>query len=52
MLTYNGQVQFGVMSDRQLIPDPRKLVELIETEFERLVLLVLLGSVALGEPET
>jgi hypothetical protein len=49
MLTYNGRVQFGVMSDRQLIPEPRKLVELIGDEFERLVLLVLLGGMALEE---
>lgn len=44
MLTYNGQVQFGVIADRQLIPDPRELVQLIITEFERLVYLVLLGG--------
>jgi diacylglycerol O-acyltransferase / wax synthase len=49
MLTYNGLVQFGVMSDRQLIPDPHELVNLIAGEFERLVLLVLLGGVALEE---
>jgi diacylglycerol O-acyltransferase len=49
MLSYNGQVQFGVMSDRRLIPEPRKLVALVETEFERLVLLVLLGGAALQE---
>jgi diacylglycerol O-acyltransferase / wax synthase len=47
MLSYNGQVQFGVICDRQLIPEPRKLVDLVETEFERLVLLVLLGGAAL-----
>ena len=32
-----GEVQFGVIADRQLIPDPGELVSLIETEFERLV---------------
>ncbi|HUI58730.1 MAG TPA: wax ester/triacylglycerol synthase family O-acyltransferase [Steroidobacteraceae bacterium] len=47
MLTYNGEVQFGVLADRQLIPDPDELVVLIQSEFERLVLLVLLGSSAL-----
>jgi diacylglycerol O-acyltransferase len=49
MLTYNGQVQFGVISDRQLIADPGKLVRLIEVEFNRLVYLVLLGGSALGD---
>ena len=44
MLTYNGQVQFGVIADRQLVPQPAELVELIVTEFERLVFLVLLGA--------
>jgi hypothetical protein len=47
MLSYNGRVQFGVMCDRQLIPEPHRLVDLVETEFERLVLLVLLGGAAL-----
>lgn len=44
MLTYRGRVQFGVISDRELIGDPRQLVELLAAEFERLVLLVLLGG--------
>jgi len=44
MLSYNGHVQFGVICDRQLIPEPHKLVAFVETEFERLVLLVLLGG--------
>jgi WS/DGAT/MGAT family acyltransferase len=44
MLTYAGEVQFGLIADRHLIPHPHELVELIETEFERLVLLVLLGA--------
>jgi diacylglycerol O-acyltransferase / wax synthase len=43
MLTYAGDVQFGLIADRRLIPDPGELVELIEAEFDRLVLLVLLG---------
>jgi WS/DGAT/MGAT family acyltransferase len=48
MLTYNGQVQFGVIADRQLVPKPAELVELIVTEFERLVFLVLLGAGSLA----
>ncbi len=49
MLTYNGQVQFGVIADRQLVPKPAELVELIVTEFERLVFLVLLGAGSLAD---
>jgi WS/DGAT/MGAT family acyltransferase len=40
MLTYNGQVQFGVIADRQLIVEPLSLVKLIGTEFSRLAKLV------------
>jgi len=49
MLTYNGQVQFGVIADRKLVSKPTELVELIVTEFERLVFLVLLGAGSLGD---
>ncbi len=45
ILTYNGQVQFGVIADRKRIPDPRALVERFGCEFEQLVLAVLLGNV-------
>lgn len=48
MLTYRGRVQFGVISDRDLIGDPECLVAWLAKEFERLVLLVLLGGGALG----
>jgi diacylglycerol O-acyltransferase / wax synthase len=48
MFTYNGEVQLGVISDRGLIPDPSELVSIIETEFDRLVFLVLLGGSSLA----
>jgi diacylglycerol O-acyltransferase / wax synthase len=48
MLSYNGQVQFGVIADEQLIPEPAQLVKRIATEFDRLVFLVLLGGAALS----
>jgi hypothetical protein len=48
MLTYNGAVQFGVISDRRLVPNPAELVHLINQEFERLVFLVLLGASSLA----
>jgi len=44
MLTYLDAVHFGVMADRQLIPDPEQLVRMIRTEFDRLVFLILLGA--------
>ncbi|HEY6923805.1 MAG TPA: wax ester/triacylglycerol synthase family O-acyltransferase [Steroidobacteraceae bacterium] len=47
MLSYNGRVQFGVIADHEMVPDPRELIGHVGTEFERLVLLVLLGGVAL-----
>lgn len=47
LLSYDGKVQFGVMADRQLIPEPAGLVADFVGEFERLVLLVsLLPDVA------
>jgi diacylglycerol O-acyltransferase / wax synthase len=47
ILSYRGNVQFGVISDREMIPRPDELVGLIAPEFERLVYLVLLGGAAL-----
>jgi diacylglycerol O-acyltransferase / wax synthase len=44
MFTYGNEVQFGVNADRRVIPDPARLVELIQTEFDRLVFLILLGG--------
>jgi diacylglycerol O-acyltransferase / wax synthase len=48
MLSYTGRVHFGVIADRQLIADPRALVEQVATQFERLVYLVLLGGGSLA----
>ncbi len=47
MLSYHGRVQFGVIADRGLIPNPAELVGRIKSAFEQLVLLVLLGGSAL-----
>ena len=47
MLSYDGRVQFGVIADREMVSDPRELIGHVGAEFERLVLLVLLGGVAL-----
>jgi WS/DGAT/MGAT family acyltransferase len=49
MISYCGQVHVGVIADRQLIPRPAELTELIGTEFERLVYLLLLGAGSVGD---
>ncbi len=49
MFTYNEEVQFGVIADRRLIPEPSELVSIIQTEFDRLVYLVLLGGGSLAD---
>ncbi|MGC1387379.1 MAG: WS/DGAT domain-containing protein, partial [Steroidobacteraceae bacterium] len=49
MFTYNEEVQFGVIADRRLIPEPDQLVSIIQTEFDRLVYLVLLGGGSLAD---
>ena len=46
MLSYDDRVQFGVIADRHLVPEPAELVAEIGAEFERLVLLILLGGAA------
>lgn len=45
VLTYNGQVHFGLIADRNLIPHPQSVVDDFANEFEAL----LLGVVAGGE---
>ncbi len=47
ILTYRGEVQFGVISDREMIPRPDELVVMFAAELERLVYVVLLGGAAL-----
>jgi WS/DGAT/MGAT family acyltransferase len=36
ILSYNGQVWMGVITDRGLVPDPEKMIDAFETEFEAL----------------
>lgn len=43
MLSYAGQLQLGVMADRELVPEPAELVQEMVREYERLVFLLLLG---------
>jgi WS/DGAT/MGAT family acyltransferase len=47
VLTYVGDVQFGIMTDRGLIGSPHAIVDGFAAEFERLVLLTVLGAMHL-----
>ena len=43
ILSYNGGVQLGLVSDAALVPDPASIVERFEPEFERLLLAVMMS---------
>jgi len=42
ILSYNGGVQFGLMTDKKFVPDPHMIVSRFAPEFEKLVLTLLL----------
>lgn len=42
ILSYGGGVQFGIISDATLCPDPQKIIDLFEPEFAKLSLLTLM----------
>jgi diacylglycerol O-acyltransferase / wax synthase len=42
ILSYGGGVQFGLITDRKLCPDPQAIIDRFEPEFERLLLLTLM----------
>jgi WS/DGAT/MGAT family acyltransferase len=43
ILSYNGQVHFGLVTDRSLCPDPDRIIERFAPEFEKLVLATLMS---------
>lgn len=43
ILSYNGEVRFGVVADRGLCPDPDRVIDRFAPEFEKLVLATLLS---------
>jgi WS/DGAT/MGAT family acyltransferase len=43
IITYAGEVQFGVITDRGLCPDPERVIERFAPEFEKLVLATLMA---------
>jgi WS/DGAT/MGAT family acyltransferase len=42
ILTYSGGVQFGLITDAKLCPEPQKIIDRFEPEFEKLLLLTLM----------
>ena len=50
ILSYNGRVHFGLVTDSKLIPDPAAVTCRLGAEFDKLLYLALMGSwdVALG----
>ena len=42
ILSYGGGVQFGLITDQKLCPDPQAIIDRFEPEFERLLLLALM----------
>ena len=44
LLSYNGRIQFGVITDAGLVPDPDRIVGRFHDEFEKLMWLTLMSS--------
>jgi diacylglycerol O-acyltransferase / wax synthase len=42
ILTYGGGVQFGLITDAKLCPEPQKIIDRFEPEFEKLLVLTLM----------
>jgi hypothetical protein len=42
ILSYGGGVQFGVVSDATLCPDPQKIIDLFEPEFAKLAMVTMM----------
>jgi hypothetical protein len=49
ILSYAGQVHFGMIADRSLVPSPAEVVERLPAEFEKLLLATVMGALALRE---
>lgn len=42
ILSYDGRVQFGLITDKQMVPDPERIVDRFAGEFDKLLMLVLM----------
>jgi WS/DGAT/MGAT family acyltransferase len=49
ILSYAGQVFFGIIADSNLVDDPQSVVNRFAPEFERLLLAVTVGAIAVKE---
>ena len=51
ILSYDGKVQFGLITDKNLVPDPERIVTRFASEFDKLLMLVLMEPWdKLGDP--
>jgi len=50
ILSYAAEVHFGLIADRNLVPEPHALVDGFGAEFERLLLLTILGAAHCAGP--
>lgn len=44
IMSYNGEVHFGLMGDAKLVPDPDDIIQRFRPEFEKLLYLALMGN--------
>ena len=52
ILSYDGNVQFGLMTDHKLVPDPQSIVDRFASEFDKFLMLVLMEPwERLGDPD-
>jgi hypothetical protein len=42
ILSYDGTVQFGLITDKKLCPQPQRIIDRFEPEFERLMMVTLM----------
>jgi diacylglycerol O-acyltransferase / wax synthase len=52
ILSYAGKVFFGMIADRRLVADPQSVVDRFQPEFEKLLLAVTVGALALQTAAT
>ena len=50
ILSYNGQVFFGLITDRKLVPEPQRVIDRFRAEFEKLLYLGMMLPLE-GRPE-
>jgi hypothetical protein len=52
ILSFNGNVQFGLLADAALVPDPHAIIARFKPEFEQLLYFVLMGAWPIPEPRS